>query len=219
MQGAAGMVMYAPEALDELITICKNHQVLTIADEVMTGFGKTGKTFACDYLQTQPDMMCLSKALTGGTIPMAITTFTQELFDGFYSDDINKALFHGHTFTANPTGCAAALASINLLQSQEMQDNIGRIHESHLAFQKSIESHPKVKTTRVLGVIFALEIKIESQASYYGTLRNKLYNFFIENGVILRPVGNIVYILPPYIITPQQLQKVYEVVEKALEIV
>jgi adenosylmethionine-8-amino-7-oxononanoate aminotransferase len=218
VQGAAGMVMYAPEALDELIAICKNHQVLTIADEVMTGFGKTGKTFACDYLQTQPDMMCLSKALTGGTIPMAITTFTQELFDGFYSDDINKALFHGHTFTANPTGCAAALASINLLQSQEMQDNIGRIHQSHLAFQKSIESHPKVTTTRVLGVIFALEIKTESQASYYGTLRNKLYNFFIENGVVLRPVGNIVYILPPYIITPQQLQKVYEVVEKALEI-
>jgi adenosylmethionine-8-amino-7-oxononanoate aminotransferase len=218
VQGAAGMVMYAPEALDELIAICKNHQVLTIADEVMTGFGKTGKTFACDYLQTQPDMMCLSKALTGGTIPMAITTFTQELFDGFYSDDINKALFHGHTFTANPTGCAAALASIDLLQSQEMQDNIGRIHQSHLAFQKSIESHPKVTTTRILGVIFALEIKTESQASYYGTLRNKLYNFFIENGVILRPVGNIVYILPPYIITPQQLQKVYEVVEKALEI-
>ena len=218
VQGAAGMVMYAPEALDELITICKNHQVLTIADEVMTGFGKTGKTFACDYLQTQPDMMCLSKALTGGTIPMAITTFTQELFDGFYSDDINKALFHGHTFTANPTGCAAALASIDLLQSQEMQDNIERIHESHLVFQKSIENHPKVTTTRVLGVIFALEIKTESQASYYGTLRNKLYNFFIENGVVLRPVGNIVYILPPYIITPQQLQKVYEVVEKALEI-
>lgn len=218
VQGAAGMVMYAPEALDQLMTICKNHQVLTIADEVMTGFGKTGKTFACDYLQTQPDMMCLSKALTGGTIPMAITTFTQELFDGFYSDDINKALFHGHTFTANPTGCAAALASIDLLQSQEMQDNIARVHQSHLAFQKSIESHPKVTTTRVLGVIFALEIKTESQESYYGTLRNKLYNFFIENGVVLRPVGNIVYILPPYIITPQQLQKVYEVVEKALEI-
>ena len=218
VQGAAGMVMYAPEALDQLMTICKNHQILTIADEVMTGFGKTGKTFACDYLQTQPDMMCLSKALTGGTIPMAITTFTQELFDGFYSDDINKALFHGHTFTANPTGCAAALASIDLLQSQEMQDNIARVHQSHLAFQKSIESHPKVTTTRVLGVIFALEIKTESQESYYGTLRNKLYNFFIENGVVLRPVGNIVYILPPYIITPQQLQKVYEVVEKALEI-
>jgi adenosylmethionine-8-amino-7-oxononanoate aminotransferase len=185
----------------------------------MTGFGKTGKNFACDYLQTQPDMMCLSKALTGGTIPMAITTFTQELFNGFYSDDINKALFHGHTFTANPTGCAAALASIELLQTDVMQNNIIRVNESHLAFQKRIETHPKVATTRVLGIIFALEIKTDGETEHYGSFRNKLYNFFISNGVILRPVGNIVYILPPYIITAEQLEKVYGVVEKALEIV
>ena len=219
VQGAAGMVMYSPDVLDELITICKENNVFTIADEVMTGFGKTGKTFASDYLVNKPDMMCLSKALTGGTIPMAITTFTQEIFDGFYEDDTNKALFHGHTFTANPTGCAAALASINLLQTNAMQNNIVRINESHLAFEKKIKSHPKVKTTRVLGVIFALEIKTENQESYYGTMRNKLYNFFIENGVILRPVGNTVYILPPYIITNKQLQKVYITVEKALEII
>jgi adenosylmethionine---8-amino-7-oxononanoate aminotransferase len=219
VQGAAGMVMYEPESLDELIQICKENKVLTIADEVMTGFGKTGKTFACDYLTEQPDMMCLSKALTGGTIPMAITTFTQDIFEAFYDEDINKALFHGHTFTANPTGCAAALASLSLLQTQEMQDNIVRVNKRHLEFEKHIKSHSKVTTTRVLGVIFALEIETESVASYYGTLRNKLYNFFIENGIILRPVGNIVYILPPYIITDNQLQKVYEVVEKALEIV
>jgi adenosylmethionine-8-amino-7-oxononanoate aminotransferase len=219
VQGAAGMVMYASEALDELIKICQEHKVLTIADEVMTGFGKTGKNFACDYLQTQPDMMCLSKALTAGTIPMAITTFTQNIFDAFYDDDINKALFHGHTFTANPTGCAAALASMALLETEEMQANIQRINQSHLAFEQKIQSHPMVATTRVLGVIFALEIKVESTASYYGSLRNKLYAFFIENGVVIRPVGNVVYILPPYIITPEQLVKVYNVVEKALEIV
>lgn len=219
VQGAAGMVMYEPEALDKLIKICQENGVLTIADEVMTGFGKTGKTFACDYLQTQPDMMCLSKALTGGTIPMAITTFTQDLFDAFYSDDINKALFHGHTFTANPTGCAAALASLELLQTDEMQTNIARVNQRHLEFQKHIETHSKVTTTRVLGVVFALEIITENQASYYGTLRNKLYDFFIENGIVLRPVGNIVYILPPYIITDSQLQKIYEVVESALEMV
>ena len=219
VQGAAGMVMYEPESLNELIRICKKNKVLTIADEVMTGFGKTGKTFACDYLTETPDMMCLSKALTGGTIPMAITTFTQDIFEAFYDEDINKALFHGHTFTANPTGCAAALASLELLQTQEMQDNIARVNQRHLEFQKQIETYPKVATTRVLGTIFALEIKTESDASYYGSLRNKLYDFFIENGVILRPVGNIVYILPPYIITDEQLQKVYEVVEKVLKIV
>ena len=219
VQGAAGMVMYAPEILDELITICKENQVFTIADEVMTGFGKTGKTFACDYLTQQPDMMCLSKALTGGTIPMAITTFTAAIFAGFYDDDTNKALFHGHTFTANPTGCAAALASLQLLQSASIQASMKRVHQSHLDFQSKIKSHPKVKTTRVLGVIFALEIVTENQESYYGTMRNKLYNFFIENGIVLRPVGNIVYILPPYIISQNQLEKVYQVVENALEIV
>jgi adenosylmethionine-8-amino-7-oxononanoate aminotransferase len=219
VQGAAGMVMYEPESLDELMRICQENKVLTIADEVMTGFGKTGKTFATDYLVEKPDMMCLSKALTGGTIPMAITTFTQDIFDAFYDEDINKALFHGHTFTANPTGCAAALASMELLQTSEMQANISRINQKHLEFLEHIKNHPKVSTARVLGVIFALEIKTESSASYYGTLRNKLYDFFIENGIILRPVGNIVYILPPYIITDEQLHKVYQVVEKALEIV
>lgn len=217
--GAAGMKMYEPEVLDMLISICKKNKVFTIADEVMTGFGKTGKTFAVDYLQNKPDMICMSKALTGGTIPMAITSFTQEIFDGFYSKDTNKALFHGHTFTANPTGCAAALASIDLLLTQEMQENIQRVHQSHLTFEKSIKNHPKVKTTRVLGVIFALEIQTTTEEDYYGTMRNKLYDFFIKNGIILRPVGNIVYILPPYIITEQQLQKVYQTIVDALEIV
>lgn len=219
VQGAAGMVMYDPEALETLIQICAANNVLTIADEVMTGFGKTGKTFAMDYLNEKPDMMCLSKALTGGTIPMAITTFTQEVFDAFYDDDINKALFHGHTFTANPTGCAAALASIDLLQTQEMQNNIERVNKSHLNFQNKIKNHSKVITTRVLGVIFALEIKSDSEESYYGSMRTKLYNFFIDKGVILRPVGNIVYILPPYIINDEQLEKVYSIIEEAIEMV
>lgn len=217
VQGAAGMVMYEASELDKLISLCQKHEVFTIADEVMTGFGKTGKNFACDYLTTQPDMMCLSKALTGGTIPMAITTFTQKIFEGFYDDDVNKALFHGHTFTANPTGCAAALASIQLLESDAMQQNIQRVNKRHLAFQKQIEKHQRVATTRVFGVIFAMEFKTESNESYYGNFRNKLYTFFIENGIILRPVGNIVYILPPYIISDNQLEKVYQTIEKALE--
>lgn len=216
VQGAAGMVMYEAAALDRLMALCKKHNVFTIADEVMTGFGKTGKNFACEYLTEQPDMMCLSKALTGGTIPMAITTFTQELFDGFYDDDVNKALFHGHTFTANPTGCAAALASMELLTTDGMQHNIRRIHESHLRFEQRIKNHPRVTTTRVLGVIFALEIKTDSTESYYGNFRNKLYNYFIAKGVVLRPVGNIVYVLPPYVITDAQLEKIYQTLEEAL---
>ena len=215
--GAAGMVMYEPEYLDELIGICRENDVLTIADEVMTGFGKTGKNFACDYLSQQPDAICLSKALTGGTIPMAITTFTQEIFEAFYSDDINKALFHGHTFTANPTGCAAALAAFELLRADETKHNLERIFKFHQDNSGRFVNHPKVKTVRILGTIMALEIKTEGESDYYGTLRNKLYEFFIANGVILRPVGNIVYVLPPYIMSDDLLQKVYDVIYRALE--
>jgi adenosylmethionine---8-amino-7-oxononanoate aminotransferase len=217
VQGAAGMVMYSADVLDQMIAICKQNTVFTIADEVMTGFGKTGKTFACNFLIQQPDMICLSKALTGGTIPMAVTTFTKQIFDGFYDDNTNKALFHGHTFTANPTGCAAALASIALLETKEMQDNIKRIHESHLVFENTIKSHKNVKTTRILGVIFALEVKTNVKESYYGNLRNKLYNLFIQNGIILRPIGNIIYILPPYVITDKQLEKIYKVIQNVLD--
>jgi adenosylmethionine-8-amino-7-oxononanoate aminotransferase len=125
--GAAGMVMYEATILDELIAICNQQNVFTIADEVMTGFGKTVSLFASLELENKPDMMCLSKALTGGTIPMAITTFTQEIFEGFVSSNTNHAFFHGHTFTANPTGCAAALASIALHETEETKNNISRI--------------------------------------------------------------------------------------------
>ncbi len=215
--GAAGMVMYEPGVLDKLIRMCRENNILTIADEVMTGFGKTGKTFACDYLSEHPDMICVSKALTGGTIPMAITTFSDQIFDAFYSDDINKALFHGHTFTANPTGCAAALASFELLSKPETQQNIGRISKKHEAFIAQMNEHPKVSSARCLGVIAAVELKTGAEPSYYGKLRNKLYDFFIQNGIVLRPVGNIVYILPPYIITDAQLDSVYEKIKQAVD--
>lgn len=218
VQGAAGMVMYEPQELDKLISLCQKHKVFTIADEIMTGFGKTGKTFACDYLSEQPDMMCLSKALTGGTIPMAVTSFTQEIFDGFLSNDVNKALFHGHTFTGNPTGCAAALASIELLFSTEMQENISRIEQQHLQFAHRLKKYSNVQNGRTLGIILAFEIKRETTESYYGDFRNKLYAFFIENGIILRPVGNTIYVLPPYVTTNEQLEIIYKTIEKALEI-
>lgn len=214
--GAAGMVMYEPDILDELIAICQAHGVLTIADEVMTGFGKTGRNFACDYLTNFPDIICLSKALTGGTIPLAVTTTTQEVFEAFYDDDINKALFHGHTFMANPTGCAIALESIKMLEEKTSQDNIVRIHDKHLQFAKKIKTHPKVLEVRVLGVILVIELKVDTD-HYYGKLRNQLYEFFINNGIILRPVYGTIYVLPSYIITDNQLDKVYEVIQKAIE--
>jgi len=214
--GAAGMRMYAPEVLDELIQICREHQVLTIADEVMTGFGKTGKTFACDYLKQMPDMICLSKALTGGTIPLSATTTTEAIYEAFYSDDISKALFHGHTFMANPTGCAIALESLKILAEEEMQANLKRIHARHVAFAAKMDKHPKVARTRTLGVIVALDLKVPDTGEYYGAIRNELYRFYISHGVILRPVYHTIYILPPYIITDKQLDRVYQVVEESI---
>jgi len=173
--------------------------------------------FACDYLNHKPDIMCLSKALTGGTIPLAVTTATQRIFDGFYSNDVNKALFHGHTFTANPTGCAIALEAIRILESDEMQQNLKRIAKRHQAFVAHISQYASVANARTLGVILAFDLKTTQNTDYYGSFRDRLYNFFISKGVILRPVGNIIYILPPYIITDEQLDRVYEVLEEAIQ--
>jgi adenosylmethionine-8-amino-7-oxononanoate aminotransferase len=218
IQGAAGMRFYEASHLDQLLALCKKHNVLTIADEIMTGFGKTGKTFASDYLVNKPDMMCLSKALTGGVMPMAVTSFSQEIYTVFFDNDINKALFHGHTFTANPLGCAIALASINLYESEFIQTQLQMIAASHLAFVKELNQNEKVKNLRTLGPILAFEVVAENDG-YYGNLRNKLYAFFIDNGFIIRPVGNTIYILPPYISTPEELENIYEVLRGVLLII
>lgn len=215
VQGAAAMKMYDAPFLNELIAIAKQHNVLTIADEVMTGFGKTGKNFASEHLSNLPDIICLAKSLTGGLVPMAITSCSQKVYDAFLSDDISKGFFHGHTYSANPIACTAALACIELLQSDDIQNNIKRIIVSHKAFDSRIKNHPKVASTRQLGVIYALDLNIEMQR--YGDLRYKLFNFFMKNGVCLRPLGNTIYILAPFVITEKELDKVYNTIEKALD--
>ena len=215
VQGAAAMKMYDAKLLDELIEIAQNNNVLCIADEVMTGFGKTGKYFASDYLQNSPDIMCLSKSLTGGIVPMALTTCTQTVYDAFYHNEIGKGFFHGHTYSANPLGCTAISAGIDLLISEEMQNNINRIEKQHQLFNEKIKGHIKVKSTRQIGVIFALDLDIEMDR--YGNLRDKLFRFFMNNGVCLRPLGNTIYILPPFVITNAELKKTYTTIEKALQ--
>jgi len=215
VQGAAAMKMYDGNLLDELLEMARRNNVLSIADEVMTGFGKTGKNFASEYLINQPDIICLAKSLTGGLLPMALTTCTQKVYDAFLSDEMSKGFFHGHTYSANPLACTAALAGIELLQSKEIQDNIQRIIKSHQAFDKKIKNHSKVKNTRQLGIIYALDLNVEMDR--YGDLRYKLFNFFMENGVCLRPLGNTIYILTPFVITDEQLQKIYSVIEKVLD--
>ena len=217
VQGAAAMKMYDSDGLNTILKFCKNHNIITVADEVMTGFGKTGDYFASLNIDTKPDIICLSKALTGGLLPMALTTCSEEIYQAFYSDDISKGLFHGHTYSANPLACTAALASIELLQSEVIQQNIKTIIASHKVFNAHIRTHPKVKSTRQTGVIFALDLNVEMKR--YGNLRDKLFKFFLDHGVFLRPLGNTIYIQAPYIITKEQLKKVYKAIEDALDIV
>lgn len=217
LQGAAGMKMYSQKGLEEILHVCKNKEILLVADEVMTGFGKTGRNFASDFLTQKPDIICLSKALTGGMVPMGITSCSQEIYDVFYSDKLEKGLFHGHTYSANPLSCTAAIAGIELLQSEDIQENINKIMQAHKEFDAQIKDHPKVKITRQVGVVYALELEVEMDR--YGNLRDKLFDFFMDQGVYLRPLGNIIYIQPPYIITQSELNKVYDAIQKSLAIV
>src|SRR6202012_1353700 len=141
VQGTAGMIMYEPEYLDQLMAHCREEGVLMIADEIFTGFGRTGKLFACDYLSQQPDIMCFSKGLTGGTMALGLTTCTDAIYNAFLSDDKLKTLFHGHSYTANPVACAAGLASLDITLQDTTMENIGRIEEMHRQFAAKIQHH------------------------------------------------------------------------------
>jgi len=215
VQGAAGMKMYEASHLNELLEICSENKIISIADEVMTGFGKTGTYFASDQLKTKPDIMCLSKALTAGFVPMAITSCSQKIYDAFYSNDMGKGLFHAHTYTANPIACASAIAGIDLLTSSAVQKSREKIIQSHKVFFSKIAEHPKVTNVRQLGVIFAFDLSIEMER--YGNLRDQLFQHFMNNGVFLRPLGNTIYILPPYVITENQLHRIYDSILSLLE--
>jgi len=217
IQGAAGMKIHDTKGLNEILNFCKTNDILTIADEVMTGFGKTGRNFASDFIETKPDIICLSKALTGGLVPLAITSCTEKIYAAFLSNEMAKGFFHCHTYSGNPIACSAANAAIALLQTHEIQKNIKEISTSHIQFKERILKHPKVKTARTQGVIFALDL--DTKMERYGNLRDKLLSFFMKRGVFLRPLGNTIYIQVPYVITKEQLQKVYKTIEEALEIV
>ena len=215
VMGAGGMIMYEPEILSELMTLCKKYGALCIADEVMTGFGRTGKMFASDYLSVQPDIMCMSKGLTGGTLPLAVTSCSESVFQAFWSDDKSKTFFHGHSYTANPVGCAAALASLDLLESAASIKDRKRVEEQHRLFRQRIEQHPAVRSSRQRGTILAVEFESDEATGYFNNLRDKLYHFFLSRGVLLRPLGNLIYMIPPYCITNEQLAEAYEAMEAA----
>ncbi len=215
VQGSAGMQMYSATVLEQYFQLCKRYNALIIADEVMTGFGRTGPLFACDHIQTKPDMVCLSKGLTGGNLPFGVTACTQDIYDAFYDDDRTKMLYHGHSYTANPTICAAALASMDLLLQDTCTESRKRIEAAHKAFGETIKTAPLVAEVRQTGTIIAIELKTDAP-SYHSSLRDVMYRYFIEKRIVIRPLGNILYILPPYCITNDELSYIYKCIDELL---
>ena len=212
--GAGGMRMWSEEVLAALRARTREAGVLLIADEVATGFGRTGPLFACDRAAVRPDIVCLSKGITGGFLPLGATAATGEVWEAFLSEDRRRTFFHGHSYTANPLACAAARASLRLLDgdSGRRRAVIERAHREGL---DRLRPHPRVYNPRVLGTVAALDLAAEQ--GYLSPIGRELGHFAMEQGVLLRPLGNVVYLLPPYCTTPEEISGVYAVIEHFLE--
>jgi adenosylmethionine-8-amino-7-oxononanoate aminotransferase len=215
VQGAGGMLMYTAEVLDKILSLCQRHEALSIADEVMTGFCRTGKFFASNEGDFNPDIMCLSKGLTGGVMAMGVTSCTQEIYDAFLSDHfMEKTFFHGHSFTANPMACAAANASFELLEKEATKTAINLIHQAHLAFLERIKDNVNIVLPRVKGTILAIDVKSDAETNYANAVRDEINHFFLNRGILLRPLGNTLYVMPPYCISKEDLDFIYETIEE-----
>lgn len=218
IQGTAGMRMYSTVLLDKMINYAQSKEVVCIADEVMTGFGRTGKLFACDYLDSDPDIFCLSKGITGGFLPLGLTTCSARVVEAFDTKDFSKTFFHGHSYTANALSCAAANASFEITTSQVCRDQIDRISASHQRFLVYLHAlgSKKILEARSLGTILAIEIDTGS-TSYDNELRKKIYPFFMARDILMRPLGNIIYVIPPYVITDDELNRIYNAIVEFMD--
>lgn len=217
VQGSAGMRMYSARFLDELVKLAKKYKTLVIFDEVMTGWGRTGKWFAMDHIQEIPDIVCLSKGLTGGVLPLGLTIASKEIFNAFLSDEKQKAFLHGHSFTGNPLACAAACVSFDLLEKNETWKAIERISKNNEAFLLNSYKHPEIKEIRCLGTILAIELSVTEESSYFNSIRDEAYHFFLENGLWIRPLGNVIFVNPPYCLTQAEQNRIFAVLKSFLK--
>jgi adenosylmethionine---8-amino-7-oxononanoate aminotransferase len=215
VQGAGGMKMYNPYLMNELLNTVKEASIICIADEVMTGFGRTGKFFASAYLNKKPDIICMSKGLTGGTMALGATACTNDIYMAYVEDDAMKTFFHGHSFTANPIACTAAMASLDLLEDPACISQIDWLSKSINEFAHSLNNHPGIKNVRCLGTILAFELN-QGKDEYLNTISKEITQFCLENGIYLRPLGNSIYIMPPYCINNAELCSIFEVIHKIL---
>jgi adenosylmethionine-8-amino-7-oxononanoate aminotransferase len=217
VQGAGGLKMYDAKLLDSLLTVAKKHAIICIADEVMTGFYRTGKMFASEYLNQSPDIICLSKGLTGGTMALGVTACTYNIYEAYVQDDALKTFFHGHSFTANPLACTAAIASLDLLQQSKTVFNISKIIAAIQNFANELKFvKAPIKNIRTLGTIIAFEISL-GKDEYLNDVSKFVTQAALQQGVYLRPLGNTVYVMPPYCITDDELHSVFSVIKNILQ--
>jgi adenosylmethionine---8-amino-7-oxononanoate aminotransferase len=216
LQAAGGMIVHPVEFLQRVRAGCSKHDVLLIADEVLTGFGRTGKMFACDLAGVVPDLMCLSKGITGGFLPMGVTLCSDRVEMAFRSENRLHTFYHGHSYTGNALACAAANASLQIFDGEPVFERIAGIAEINSERLAQIKKFPQVGEVRQIGTIGVIELRADD-AGYLSAMRPKLYQFFLERGILLRPLGNVVYVLPPYVIAPGELHHVYDVIVEAVQ--
>ncbi len=216
LQGAGGMIIHPVEFLQKVRALCTRHDVFLIADEVLTGFGRAGKMFACDIANITPDIMCVSKGITGGFLAMGVTLCSGRVESAFRSENRMHSFYHGHSYTGNALACAAANANLQIFDDEPVFDRIQTIARIHAERLAQLRDFHQVGDTRHIGSVGALELRVDDPG-YLSSLRPKLYNFFLERSVLLRPLGNVVYVLPPYVIEPDQLHRVYDVIAEAIE--
>jgi adenosylmethionine-8-amino-7-oxononanoate aminotransferase len=214
--GAAGMMMYGADTLRTLHELCRRHGIIFIGDEVMTGWGRTGTRFACEQASVAPDILCLSKGLTGGFLPIGATLATEEIYQAFYSTDRAKTFFHSSSFTGNPLACAAACASLQLWDEEPVMQRIRRIREDLAALSPRLQRRADVENLRQTGTILALDVRA-AEAGYLSAVAPKLYRYFVASGVLVRPIGQSIYVLPPYCTSREDLEFIVSRIEGALD--
>jgi len=216
LQGAGGMIVHPVEFLQRIRALCSRYDVLLVADEVLTGFGRTGKMFACDLAGVAPDIMCVSKGITGGFMTMGVTLCTDRVESAYRSENRLHTFYHGHSYTGNALACAAANENLRIFAEEPVFDRINAIARIHAERLAQLRGLHQVGETRQIGSIGALELEA-ADAGYLSALRPKLYNFFLDRGVLLRPLGNVVYVLPPYVLSHDELHRVYDVITEAIQ--
>lgn len=211
--GAGGMLIYPPNILAEMKRICEAHDVLLIADEVMTGWGRTGTLFACEQAGIAPDIACYSKGLTGGSVPLAVTLCRAEIFDAHYSTDRSKTFFHSSSYTANPIACAAALANLEIWQREPVMERIKSLAALHKERLERFRGDKRFTGVRQIGTITALDI-VAKDAGYLANIGPRLYRGFLARGLLVRPLGSTIYLMPPYCSTASDLDQVYDAIDE-----